>query len=154
MARKTKTLEQSQKKELAHIYYMQGNTQQEIADKVGVSRNTVSTWVKEEKWGELKAATTITRKELVAKMLSKINERLDSGDWTSDEMVKATAAIEKLDKQTSVITIIEVFSAFDNWLIARMKLDPELTPEIVKIMNKYQDLFIGEQLGKTTIEFK
>lgn len=149
-----KKIETEQRRELARMYYMQGLTQKDIADRTGVSRNTVCQWVKEGKWGEMKAAKTITRKELVAKMLNKINEKLDSDEWTSDEMAKATSAIEKLDKQTNVVTIIEVFSAFDNWLVARMKLDPELTPELVKTMNKYQDIFIGEQLGKTTVEFK
>jgi hypothetical protein len=33
-----------------------------------------------------------------------------------------------------------------------MELDPELTPELVKAMNRYQDMFIGEQLNATTIE--
>ena len=151
---KQQQLEQAQRKEFARMLYMQGHTQKEIAEKVGVTRNTISAWINSEKWGELKAAKTITRKELVAKMLAKINEKLDADQWTSDEMAKATAAIEKLDKQTNVVTIIEVVSAYDTWLIARMKLDPELTPELVKVMNRYQDMFIGEQLGKTTVELK
>ena len=64
------------------------------------------------------------------------------------------AAIEKLDKQTNVVTVIEVFSAYNRWLISRMELDPELTPELVKTMNRYQDIFIGEQLNSTKIESK
>lgn len=146
-----KSIEQTQRKDLARMYFLQGDTQKEIAEKVGVSRNTVNTWVKEEKWGEFKAAKSIGRKELVAKMLERLNEKIESGDISSDEMVKAAAAIERLDKQTNVVTIIEVFSAYSNWLIARMRLDPELTPELLKVMNKYQDLFIGEQIGKTSV---
>ncbi|MCQ2359961.1 MAG: putative DNA-binding transcriptional regulator [Paludibacteraceae bacterium] len=148
---KQKSLEQSQRKELARLYFLQGDTQKEIAEKVGVSRNTINTWVREEKWAEFKAAKSIGRKELVAKMLNKLNEKIEAGDLSSDEMAKAASAIEKLDKQTNVVTIIEVFSAYSNWLIARMRLDPELTPELVKIMNRYQDLFIGEQIGKTSV---
>jgi len=145
------TLEQSQRKELARMYFLQGDTQKEIADKVGVSRNTINAWVKEDKWAEFKAAKSIGRKELVAKLLNKLNEKIEKGDLSSDEMAKAASAIEKLDKQTNVVTIIEVFSAYSNWLISRMRLDPELTPELVKIMNRYQDLFIGEQIGKTSV---
>lgn len=77
-------------------------------------------------------------------------------------MVKIAAAIEKIDKKTNIITIIEVFSAFDRWLITRLELEakiaakenrePELTPELLKLMNKYHDLFISENLSKTDVK--
>lgn len=146
--------ESLEKKELARLYYFNGDPQKEIANKIGVSAVTINKWVKAEAWDQLRAAKVITRRELVAKMLTKINEKLESGEWSADEMAKATSAIEKLDKQTNVVTVIEVFSAYNKWLISRMELDPELTPELVKTMNKYQDIFIGEQLNATTIEFK
>lgn len=146
--------ELNEKKELARLYYFSGDQQKEIAVKIGVSAVTISKWVKESGWDTIRAAKTITRRELVAKMLNQINDKLEEGKWGADEMVKATSAIEKLDKQTNVVTIIEVFSAYNNWLVARMALDPELTPELVKVMNRYQDIFIGEQLNATTIEFK
>jgi len=146
--------ELNEKKELARLYYFSGDQQKEIAVKIGVSAVTISKWVKESGWDTIRAAKTITRRELVAKMLNQINDKLEEGKWSADEMVKATSAIEKLDKQTNVVTIIEVFSAYNNWLVARMALDPELTPELVKVMNRYQDIFIGEQLNATTIEFK
>lgn len=142
-----KDLEASQRKDLARMYYMQGETQKDIADKVGVSRNTISAWIKDNKWDSLRAAKTITRKEIVNKMLQQIDEKIESKEWSADEISKAAAAVERLDKQTNIITIIEVFSAYNSWLVARMQLDPELTPELVKIMNRYQDLFIGEKLS-------
>lgn len=146
--------ESKEKKELARLYYFNGEPQKQIAEKIGVSAVTVNKWVKAESWEQLRAAKVITRRELVAKMLSQINDKLESGEWSADEMVKATAAIEKLDKQTNVVTVIEVFSAYNKWLISRMELDPELTPELVKTMNRYQDIFIGEQLNSTNIETK
>lgn len=130
--------ELNEKKELARLYYFSGDQQKEIAVKIGVSAVTISKWVKESGWDTIRAAKTITRRELVAKMLNQINDKLEEGKWGADEMVKATSAIEKLDKQTNVVTIIEVFSAYNNWLVARMALDPELTPELVKVMNRYQ----------------
>ena len=144
-------LENEQRRELARMYYLQGITQKEIADKVGVSRNTISAWIKEGGWDSFRAAKAITRKELVHKMLEQINEKLESKDWTADEIVKAASAIEKLDKQTNVVTIIEVFTAYNTWLVGRMQIDKELTPELVKLMNRYQDLFIGEQSGRFNV---
>ena len=147
----TKELDKNQRKELAKMYYLNGLNQKDVAEKVGVSRNTIGAWIKEGKWDSLRAAKTITRKEIVNKMLVQINEKIENQDWTPDEISKAAAAVEKLDKQTNVITIIEVFSAYNNWLVARMQLDPELTPELVKIMNRYQDIFIGEKLNNVSV---
>ena len=148
---KQKTLEQTQRQELARMYFMQGMKQKEIADKVGVSRNTICAWIRDGKWDTVRAAKTITRSELVKKMLNDLDEKLATGQWTADEIIKVASAIEKLDKQTNIVTITEVFTAFNQWLVSRMQVDSELTPEIVKIINTYQDKFISEQLGNVTI---
>lgn len=147
----TKQIQQEQRKELARMYYMQNLSQIEIAEKVGVSRNTISAWVRDGQWDTQRAAKTVTRTELVKKMLNDLNEKIEAGTWSADEVVKMASAIEKLDKQTNIITIIEVFTAFNNWLVSRMQTDPELTPEMVKIINTYQDKFINERLNGVTI---
>ena len=148
---KPKSLEQTQRQELARMYFMQGMKQKEIADKVGVSRNTICAWIRDGKWDTVRAAKTITRSELVKKMLNDLDEKLASGQWTADEIIKVASAIEKLDKQTNIVTITEVFTAFNQWLVSRMQVDPGLTPEIVKIINTYQNKLIIEKLGSITI---
>ena len=140
-------------RELARLYYMQGDTQKAIAERIGVSAVTVNRWVAAGRWDALRAAKIITRSELVVKMLGQINKRLEEGDWTADEMIKATAAIEKLDKQTNVVTIIEVFTAYNKWLLSRAEIDPDLTPEMVRWMNKYQNLYISEQMSTHQVAF-
>lgn len=142
---------QEQRKDLACMYYMQGMSQKDIAEKVGVSRNTISAWVRDGGWDTRRAAKTVTRSELVKKMLQDLNDKLEAGGWTADEIIKVASAIEKLDKQTNIVTIIEVFTSFNNWLVSRMQVDPELTPEVVKIINTYQDKFINEKLNNVTI---
>ena len=148
---KQKTLEQTQRQELARMYFMQGMKQKEIANKVCVSRKTICAWIRDAKWDTVRAAKTITRSELVKKMLNDLDEKLATGQWTADEIIKVASAIEKLDKQTNIVTITEVFTAFNQWLVSRMQVDSELTPEIVKIINTYQDKFISEKLGNVTI---
>ena len=57
-------LTNTQKKEWARTLYLRENlTQQEIADRVGVSRVTVSNWCRGGKWEEQKVGLTLTRRE-------------------------------------------------------------------------------------------
>ena len=54
-------LTNTQKKEWARTLYLRENlTQQEIADRVGVSRVTVSNWCRGGKWEEQKVGLTLT----------------------------------------------------------------------------------------------
>lgn len=146
--------QQEQRKELARMYYMQGTPQKEIAEKVGISANTMSRWVREGGWDTRRAANTVTRAELVKKMLRDLDAKLDSGTYTADEIVKIANSIEKLDKQTNIITIIEVFTTFNNWLVSQMQINPELTPEVVKIINTYQNKFINERLNNENVKIE
>ena len=139
-------------RELARFYYFNGETQKSIAEKIGVSAVTINRWVKDGGWESLRAAKTITRREIVSKMLNQMNQRLEDGDWTSDEMIKAASAIEKLDKSTNAVTVIEVMTAFNKWLLGRAQFDTELTPDVVKAINKYQDIYISEILNNTKID--
>jgi len=62
-------LTNAQKKEWAKTLYLKENlTQQEIADRVGVSRVSVSNWVRAGKWEEQKVGLTLTRQEQVANL--------------------------------------------------------------------------------------
>lgn len=145
MALSKKELEKT--KELARLYYLSGDTQKLVAEKVGVSRVTVNKWVGEGSWDALRTAKSITRKELVAKIMRKADERLESGEMTADEMAKLASSIEKIDKRTNATTIIEVLTSYNNWLVARTQTDKELTVDFLKATNRYQDMFIAEQVS-------
>lgn len=138
-------------KELARLYYLNGDTQKLIAERIGISRVTIGKWISEGGWDAIRTAKTITRKELVSKMMSAASEKLDNNEMSFDEMSKLAATIKELDKKTNVITLLEVFTAYDEWLVARMQIDKELSAELVKTMNRYQDIFISEQLSKGKI---
>lgn len=149
---RTSKKEQEKNKELARLYYLQGDTHKLVAEKVGVSRVTISKWVSEGNWDAIRTAKSITRKELVAKIMKKADERLENGDMNADEMAKLAAAVEKIDKGTNATTIIEVLTAYNNWLVGRMPVDKELTVEFLKMTNHYQDIFIGEQVNVQTAQ--
>ncbi|MDD4373477.1 MAG: DUF1804 family protein [Bacteroidales bacterium] len=145
------------KKEFARILFMQGEAQNVIAEKTGFSTVTINKWVKAGDWEALRAAATITRPELVNKLLRSINNLLDEVNNTKDpkllaalgdKLSKFASTIEKLDKKANVVDAIEVFMAFGRWMQYRQTVDPEVTPELIKAINKFQDLYISEQLNK------
>ena len=117
---------------------MSGMEMTEIADKVGVSRVTVSKWCNADAWKEARAAKNITRQELTNKLLGviyKLLEQIDDKDdinaaGLADKLSKLAAVVEKLDKKANVIDAIEVFMAFSRWLEYRAATDPDVTPSL------------------------
>lgn len=149
------TKETEKKKSLARSLYLSGMEQNEIAEKVEVSRITISRWVNSEGWKEARAAKNISRSELVNKLLLTIDGMIEnvnkSNDPTlvgslADKLSKLSSTIEKLDKKANVIDAIEVFMAFNRWIQDQASYDPEITPELIKAINKYQNKFLMERM--------
>ena len=144
------------KKQLGRSLYMSGMEQQEIAERLGVSRVTISNWCTKEGWKEARAAKNITRPELVNKLLLTIDQLIEnvnkSNDPTligslADKLSKLSAVVEKLDKKANVVDAIEVFMAFNKWLQYNAEFEPEITPELIKAINKYQNQFLMEKMA-------
>lgn len=144
------------KKSLARSLFLSGMEQTEIAEKVDVSRVTISKWCTADGWKEARAAKNVTRPELVNKLLltidtliTQVNESNDPAlvAGLGDKLAKLSAVIEKLDKKANVVDVIEVFMAFSKWIEYRSTIDLEVTPGLVRAINKYQDLYITEQMG-------
>ncbi len=147
--------ELEEKREYARLLFMQGETQKIIAEKVGVSAVTINKWVAENGWQEQRAAANITRPELVNKLLhtiDKLIEQVNESDdpeamaGLGDKLAKLSTTIERLDKKASIVDVIEVFMAFSKWMQFRMSFDDGITPELLKTINKYHDLYINELL--------
>ena len=148
--------ETEKKKSLARSLYLAGMEQNEIAEKVDVSRVTISKWSNTEGWKEARAAKNVTRQELVNKLLlaidkliTEVNESEDPSllAGLGDKLAKLSSVIEKLDKKANVVDAIEVFMAFSKWLEYRSTIDPTVTPELIKTINKFQDMYLTEQMG-------
>ena len=149
------------KKSLARTLFLAGMEQTEIADKVGVSRVTISKWCVADGWKEARAAKNITRPELVNKLLLTIDRLIEqvnaSEDPTmiaglGDKLSKLSSVIEKLDKKANVVDAIEVFMAFSRWLEYRSQTDREIPPELIKAINKYQDKYLIESMGANALK--
>lgn len=143
--------------ELAKILFMNGDQMQAIAEKVGYSRVTISKWADDGKWRELRAARSVTRPELVNKLLQQIDNLLedalisdkpdDAMAGLADKLSKLASIVEKLDKEANVVDSIAVFMQFNNWLNTRSEIDKDLTTPLKQAINKYQDFFINEQMS-------
>lgn len=140
------------KKDYARLLYMQGEQQKTIAEKAGVSPQTVTKWVNTGNWSEQRAAQNITRPELVNKLLRTVDKMIeavntsedpDAANGLGDKLAKFAATIEKLDKHTSIVDVIEVFMAFSKWLQYQAQFDEEITPELLKTTNKYHNQYIN-----------
>ena len=144
-------LNNSQKKQWAQTLYLRENlTQLEIAERVGVSRVTVSKWVRDGKWEEQKAGITLTRQEQVANLyrqVAEINrtiatrhegERFPNSN-EADILGKLSAAIRNMEQETGIADVISVLTAFIEWL---RPLDLDKAKELTRLA----DAFIKDRL--------
>ena len=139
-------LTNAQKKEWAKTLYMRENlTQQEIAELVGVSRVTVSNWVRAGKWEEQKAGLTLTRQEQVANLyrqVAEINRAISAraegerfpNSKEADILGKLSAAIRNMEQETGIADIISVLTGFIEWV---RPFDLEKAKELTRLADAY-----------------
>lgn len=139
-------LTNAQKKEWAKTLYLRENlTQQEIAERVGVSRVTVSNWVRSGKWEEQKAGITLTRQEQVANLyrqVAEINRAISAraegerfpNSKEADILGKLSAAIRNMEQEKGIADIISVLTGFVEWL---RPLDLDKAKELTRLVDAY-----------------
>ena len=139
-------LTNAQKKEWAKTLYLKENlTQQEIADRVGVSRVSVSNWVRAGKWEEQKVGLTLTRQEQVANLyrqVAEINKAIQSREEgkryatpsEADTLGKLAATIKKLESDVGISDIISVGMRFSDWLRPQ---DPDMTKTFIRLFDQF-----------------
>lgn len=124
-------------------------TQKEIAAKVKVSDNTLSSWAKKGNWDLLRKSLLTSKNESLRNLYNvldrvnkKLNEENSIGDSkTADMLVKYTAAIKNLETETSIAQLIDSGQRFHQWM---QVIDPKLA---LSFLNHY-DGFIKDQLKK------
>lgn len=142
-----------QVKEFAFLLYMQGISLVDIRERVGIgSSATLNKWIKDGGWKEKRATSTVTREELVNKILDAIAEYIkkciDEGIQVDpDKLAKYASSIEKLDKKASPVTYMEVFIVFNKWLQNLSAHEKAVDLEFLKKVNHYQDSFITQKLN-------
>nr|DAF61528.1 MAG TPA: terminase ATPase subunit [Siphoviridae sp. ctJ0s2] len=148
MAKKTDS--KIDKRSIARTLYLDGNyTQEEIAVKVGVSRQTIIRWSKEDSWAELKASLSVTPTQLIAQwqqQIAEINRTITSREEgaryatpaEADAMLKLATSIKKIQDDLGISEVISVCMRFLAWL-------RPLDVEQAKAFNSLMDVFIKDQ---------
>jgi len=135
-----------QKKEWASMLYLKENlTQQEIAEKIGVSRQSLGKWIKSGKWDERKTGLTMTREEQIASMyrqVDNINKQIMTREEgqrfansvEADIIAKLSNAIKKLEDDVGIADIISVGQRFIEWL---RPVDTDKAKEMAKLWDAF-----------------
>jgi transcriptional regulator with XRE-family HTH domain len=133
-------------REYALMLYMQRVSQNDIADRCGVSIQTISDWKKKDSWEAKRAAKTISMDELIVKALRRINEMLDEEDFNADAFAKAVAQLKSLKQQNTVDDEIMCFMEFQNWMLERRAIEG-IDQAFIKQVTRLQDGYIKQRLG-------
>ena len=132
-----------QKYEYAYLLYMQRVPQKEIADRVGVSQQTLSKWKDDGGWELKRVARTVSRDQIINKMLMKINELLDSEeDFNGDEFAKLSSQLEKIKGGYTMDDVADILTKFGDYIIEQSASDKAITTEFVQLLTKYQDKYL------------
>lgn len=135
-------------KDTAKALYLKGIPQERIIEMTGIARQTLSRWISQEGWRELKACYGMTREEVTQKILSIINDAIEDPDEylkkkkIADDLVKLAATIEKMDRSTNVVHYVEAFIRFEDWLMEHRKDYPELPDKVVAMLHSLHDDFL------------
>lgn len=140
------TLKIQDKKDWAKLLFIRENlTQKEIAGKVGVAEKTMSKWVNENNWEQLRSSVIITKSEELRRIYMQINElntmifNRDEGQRfanskEADTLNKLAATARALETEVAIADIIEVFKRFTEWL---RSIDLGKAKEIVRLEDDF-----------------
>jgi len=139
-------LTNTQKKEWAKTLYLKENlTQQEIADRVGVSRVSVSNWVRTGKWEEQRVGITLTREEQIRSLyrqVAEMNKAIESRpegerfatSAEADVIGKLSKSIKQMEAEVGIADVISVITRFIEFL---RPIDHEKAKEVTRLADAF-----------------
>lgn len=150
MAVKGNTIQQ--KKEHAKLLYtVEGITEQKtLAERVGVSKQTINKWVNSENWERLRQSLVITAESELRRFYMQVTELNDfimkreegqrfANTKEADTLVKLSGAIRNLETDVSVGEIMQMLKRFLSF-ISKENLDD------AKTLTNWADHFIKSLL--------
>lgn len=110
------------------LYTIEGVTVgKELAERVGVSAQSISKWINSEDWEHLRASVIITKESELRRLYLQITELNDTifdrekgqrfaSNKEADTLIKLTAAVRQLETDTSAADSMEVIKNFVNYI--------------------------------------
>lgn len=141
------------KKDFAQTLFLYSNvTQGEIAQRVGVSENTLSKWKQEGDWESQRGALTATKPQLIKDFYHQIGLIKSSAvdgegkaralDYKEAQSIRViTKAIAELDKTLTVDVYFQVMEEFVRWLF-------EAQPDEAQRFLPWQDRFMKQKFAE------
>ena len=137
------------------MYIHENRTQAEIAEVVGVSRQTIVKWCKDDKWDELKVSMTMTREAQIKNLYRQLSEiqqailaREDGQRYANtreaDTIAKLTDSIKKLETEVGIHDVVSVAERFVGWL---RPIDLEQTKTFVGLFDKFIKSFFTSNIS-------
>lgn len=142
-------LRKAQEKEYAKSLYITGGlTQKEIAERVSVTEKTLAKWIKEGKWDNLKKSLLTTKQNQLSFLydqLDFLNTDISKREFKvavgkeADTIIKITAAINRLETETSIGDTVEVARNFIEFVRPQ-------DLELAKTITNFFDVFITAKM--------
>lgn len=127
---------------------MQKIPQKEIAERVGVSQQTLVKWKDEGGWEYKRVAKTVSRDNIINKVLLRLNEMLDNADeFNADEFSKAANQLSKLKQGCTVDDIADILTKFGDWVIEQSASDKTITTGFVQQLTRLQDKYLLNRIN-------
>ena len=139
-------LKNTQKKSIAKELYLNGDyTFEEIAAKVGATRQTIARWAKEDEWASLKASMSVGKEKILKNLYAHVQlindtilqrpeeDRMPTPK-EADILVKLSAAIDKLEGETGIRELVSCGTSFLTWLRG---LDPAKAIEFTELWDGF-----------------
>lgn len=140
----------SKQKAVVKHLYMKGTPIMQIVEVIGVSRQSVSRWVKSEGWKEERAAREMSREAITSKTLSKLGEAIDNVDGDekgisrmTDSLLKAAKGIKEINAGTTIVNKVDTLIEFENWVVAHRDEYPEVDDKTIVLINQLHSDFMN-----------
>lgn len=137
-------LKKEQEKEYAKLLYIkEGLTQKAIAEKIDVTEKTISKWVSDGKWADLKKSLVSTRTsvalslqtqlDLLQQAIGKREDQLGT-QRELDTMAKLATAIKKLESDANIGDTINVAMGFCQFV---SQTEPSIHKDVTRLFDTY-----------------
>lgn len=150
MAKRKSTEKIDKKAEAKSLFMLEKFDQKKICALLGIAQNTFTRWKREGSWDSILEAQTGGKDRFAAILLEQITALDDSMQEGGRKLMTSTeinslyqlhGMLRRVETEGSITATVNVMIQFTEWMSIRY-------PSEVKLVTKYSDEFIQEQLAQ------